>query len=319
MTVLLEFARRLRKHAILCGFVTFLCFMALCSSSFLTPGNLLTVLRQVSIQGIIALGMTCVMISGEIDLSVGSLLSLTSVVVVDLHDKIGPVGGIAVTMAVGIASGCVSGALVGYFGCNSLISSLGMLSILQGMTFFYTRGQEVEIRYPDKTWFRFFGREELLGVPVPVVIFGVLSLAFFILLRRSVYGRQLFAIGGNMLTGRYTGLSPERIRFSVFVLSGLMTAVGAVVLGSRVMGSQNQAGEGYELQVIAAVVLGGTSLLGGEGSILRTIVGVLIIGFIRNGLLLLGLAYYYQWLVTWIILVTAAWLELINKRGRLFA
>jgi ribose transport system permease protein len=200
-----------------------------------------------------------------------------------------------------------------------LISSLGMLSILQGMTFFYTRGQEVEIRYPDKTWFRFFGREELLGVPVPVVIFGVLSLAFFILLRRSVYGRQLFAIGGNMLTGRYTGLSPERIRFSVFVLSGLMTAVGAVVLGSRVMGSQNQAGEGYELQVIAAVVLGGTSLLGGEGSILRTIVGVLIIGFIRNGLLLLGLAYYYQWLVTWIILVTAAWLELINKRGRLFA
>jgi ribose transport system permease protein len=318
-TLLQVFAQSVRRRAIVWGFALFLCIIAVYSKSFLTERNLVTVLRQVSIQGIIALGMTYVMIAGEIDLSVGSLLSLTTVLVVDLHDKAGPIVAILIGLVVGIISGCITGLFVGLLKRNSLICSLGMLSILQGLTFLYTHGQDVEIRNPDRTWFKFFGREDLLGIPAPVVIFAILACILTVVLRRTVYGRQLFAIGGNSIAGRYTGMSPGWLKFSVFVLSGALTGVGAVVLASRVMGSQNQAGEGYELQVIAAVVLGGTSLLGGEGAISKTIIGVLILGFLRNALLLLGLPYYDQWVVTWLILVAAAWAEVVSKRNRLFA
>jgi ribose transport system permease protein len=309
----------LQRQPIFLVFLLFLIVLAFFSPRFLSWDNLITVLRQVSVEGVMALGMTFVLVVGEIDLSVGSLLSLTTVLVVNLHDRIGPVGAIGVAISVGILSGSLSGFLVGYLGLNSLIATLGMLSALQGLTLLYSGGQNVIVKDPNHTWFAVLGRGFIGGLPVPVILFFGFAILLSLILNRTVFGTLALAVGGNPVASRYSGIHARAIKFWAFVLSGAMTGVGAVMLGSRVMGSQNQVGQGYELQVIAAVVLGGTSLFGGSGSIWRTVIGVLILGFLRNGLLLVGLHYYDQWLVTWAVLIAAVWLDLASQRRRLFA
>lgn len=307
-----------RQQGILLAFLLFLIIVAFNSSSFLTPDNILQVLRQVSILGVMALGVTFVVICGRLDLSVGSMLSLTTVLVVSLHDQIGPGGAILVTLFAGVLAGCVNGFLVGVLKLNSLIVTLGMLSTLQGVTLLYTGGKNVSVANPDATWFAVFGRDYLFDIPVPVIIFLGGAAILGIVLQRTSYGRQVFAVGGNETASRYSGVHSARIIFSAYVLSGLTTAVAAVIMGSRVMGSQNNVGQGYELDVLAGIILGGTSLLGGSGSIFRTVVGIVILGFIENGLLLLGFPYYVQWLVTWGVIIGAVWLDVASKRGSVF-
>ncbi len=307
-----------RQQGILIAFVIFLVVVALNSDTFLTIGNVLQVLRQVSIVGTMALGVTFVVLSGRLDLSVGSMLSLTTVVVVGLHDKIGPGPAILVALLVGLLVGAVNGILIGYVRLNSLIVTLGMLSALQGVTLIYTGGKNVGIADPDATWFAIFGRGYFLDVPVPVWIFLGGALVLGVVLAKTAYGRQIYAVGGNEVASSASGINAKRIVFSAYVLSGLTVAVAAVILGSRVMGSQNNVGQGYELQVLAGIILGGTSLLGGSGTILKTVIGITILGFIKNGLLLLGFAYYVQWLVTWGVIIGAVWLDVASKRGSLF-
>ncbi|XWN28918.1 MAG: ABC transporter permease [Devosia sp.] len=308
----------LKRQGILIAFIVFLIGFSLVSERFASWDNVSTVFRQVSIIGAMALGVTVVVIGGNLDLSVGSMLSFATVMVVDLHDKIGPGPAMAVTLVATLAIGCVNGVLVGFLRLNSLIVTLGMLSAVQGLTLIYSGGQNVDVGDQEATWFAFFGRDFLFGIAVPVWIFLGLAVVFHIVLTRTTYGRRVFAVGGNTVAAAFSGIRQRRVVFSTYVISAFTTYCAAVILGSRVMGSQNNVGQGYELLVLAGVILGGTSLLGGSGSIIKTVIGVLILGFIQNGLLLLGYQYYAQWLVTWIVIILAVWLDVASKRGRLF-
>lgn len=313
------FLGTVQQQGILYAFLLFLAGVAIAYPTILSIGNILTVLQQVSIIGVMALGVTFVVIAGELDLSVGSMLSLTTVMVVNLHDQVGPGPAILITLGVAALIGSFNGFLVGYLRLNSLIVTLGMLSALQGLTLIYSGGNNVDIKNPNATWFAVFGRGFIAHLPVPMIIFLGLAVILGIVLHRTGYGRRVFAVGGNAVASAFSGVRSSRIIFSTYVLSGLATACAAVILGSRVMGSQNTVGQGYELQVLAAIILGGTSLLGGAGSMFKTVIGVLILGFIQNALLLLGFAYYVQWLVTWFVIIFAVWLDIASKRGRLFA
>jgi ribose transport system permease protein len=309
----------LSRQGILIAFVVFLIGFALFSDRFLTSSNMLSVLRAVSIIGVMAIGVTIVVIGGNLDLSVGSMLSFATVLVVDLHDKIGPGPAILTMMIATLALGAVNGLLVGFVGLNSLIVTLGMLSAIQGLILIYSGGQNVDISDQTGTWFAFFGRGTVFGISTPIVIFLVLAVIFHIVLTYTAYGRRVFTVGGNPTAAVFSGVRRKVIVFSTYLISAFTVSIAAIILGSRVMGSQNNVGQGYELQVLAAVILGGTSLLGGSGSIPRTVIGVLMLGFIQNGLLLMGYAYYAQWLVTWIVIILAVWLDLAGKRGRLLS
>lgn len=308
----------LGQQGILIAFTVFILVFGLISDRFLSGENVMTVIRQASIVGTIALGVTIVVIGGNLDLSVGSLLSFATVLVVDLHDKIGPAGAILVMFVCTLLVGSITGFLVGFLRLNSLIVTLGMLSAIQGVILIYTGGQNVDIVNQEGTWFAFFGRGFLFGVATPILIFILLAAILQIVLSRTAYGRQLFAVGGNPMAASFSGVRRGRVVFTTYLISAFATACAAIIMGSRVMGSQNNVGQGYELLVLAGVILGGTSLLGGSGSIYKTVIGVLILGFIQNGLLLMGYPYYAQWLVTWVVIILAVWLDVASKRGSLF-
>ena len=314
-----DIVRMLARQGILVAFVVALVAFSFASDRFMTADNVMTVVRQASIVGTIALGVTFVVIAGNLDLSVGSLLSFATVLVVDLHDKIGPGGAILVMFAATLAVGAINGLLVGFLRLNSLIVTLAMLSAIQGVTLIYTGGQNVDIANQDGTWFSVIGRGFFLGVAVPVLLFAALALVLEVVLRRTVFGRRVFAVGGNPTAAVFSGIRRNRLVLATYLISAFTTGCAALIMGSRVMGSQNNVGQGYELLVLAGVILGGTSLLGGSGSVLKTVVGVLILGFIQNGLLLVGLQFYAQYVVTWIIIILAVWLDIAAKRGRLLS
>ena len=310
--------RILARQGILIAFVFFLIGFSLFTDRFLSADNFMTVIRQASIIGTIALGVTIVVIGGNLDLSVGSLLSFCTVLVVDLHDKVGPLEAILIMFFFALVIGAINGFLIGYLKLNSLIVTLGMLSAIQGIILIYTGGQNVDIHNQDDTWFSFFGRDYVAGIAVPILMFFGLALIIEFVLKATAYGRKIFAVGGNPAAAVFSGIKKNQMVFSTYLLSAFTTACAALILGSRVMGSQNNVGQGYELLVLAGVILGGTSLLGGSGSITRTVIGVLILSFIQNGLLLLGYPYYAQWLVTWAVIILAVWLDIASTRGKVF-
>ena len=278
-------------------------------------------MRATAIIGVMALGVTVVVLSGNLDLSVGSMLSFGTVMVVDLHDKIGPGPAILVTLLCVLALGAVNGVLVGFLKLNSLIVTLGMLSTIQGLTLIYSGGKNVDINpaVQDTTWFRVFGRSSIAGVDMPIIIFFALAIVLGIIIAYTPYGRRVYAVGGNPTAAVFSGIRRNRVVFSTYLVSAFTVGIASIILGSRVMGSQNTVGQGYELLVLAGIILGGTSLLGGSGSILKTVIGVLILGFIQNGLLLMGYPFYAQWIVTWVVIILAVWLDVGAKRGRLLS
>ncbi|RTZ20873.1 ABC transporter permease [Vibrio penaeicida] len=306
------------KHGISVAFLLSIVVFSVFSERFLSTDNFMTVIRQASIIGTIALGVTIVVIGGNLDLSVGSLLSFSTVIVVDLHDKVGPSQAILFMFVFTLLIGAINGFLIGYLRLNSLIVTLGMLSAIQGIILVYTGGQNVDIANQEDTWFAFFGRGFIGPIAVPIIIFAVLAIVYELLLKKTSYGRKVFSLGGNPLATTYSGIRRSKLVFTTYILSALSTGVAALILGSRVMGSQNNVGQGYELLVLAGIILGGTSLLGGSGSIVKTVIGVLMLGFIQNGLLLMGYPYYAQWLVTWAVIILAVWLDVGSKRGSLF-
>lgn len=307
----------LRHGGLWLGFALFIAVVALNAPAFLTKGNLLDVLRQVSITGTIAFGVTFVVIAGRLDLSVGSGLTLLTIIVVDQNNHVGPLGAILLTLLAGLAIGVWNGFLVGWLRFNALIVTLAMLSLLQGLALWYSGGSNVNVADPG--WFAVFGRGTWLGVPVPVVVMLAAALLAAFLLQRTRFGRAVFAVGGNETAAEYSGISARGTVLLAYVLSGLATALGAVIMGSRVMGAQSTIGQGYELNVLAGIILGGTSLMGGAGGVWRTLWGVLMLGLIQNGLILMGFPIYVQWLVTWGVIIAAVWIDLAAKRGRVLA
>lgn len=309
----------LAKNGIYAAFVIFMIVFALANSRFIGIDNIFGVIRSSAILGVIALGVTFVVISGNLDLSVGSMMSFSTIVVLDLHDKIGPALGIPAMYAMTLCLGAFIGFLVGYLRLNSLIVTLGMLSAIHGLTLTYSGGQNMDIADKDGTWFDIFGQGAIAGIPVPIWIFIGLAALLALLLSKTPFGRKVYAVGGNGTAATFSGVRRARVVFTCYLISAFCVATAGLIQASRSMGSQNTVGQGMELEVLAAVILGGASLLGGSGTVFKTVIGVLILGFIQNGLLLMGLAFYAQYVVTWIIIILAVWLDIAAKRGRLWS
>lgn len=313
-----ETIRFLGKQGILAAFVIFMIVFALAEAKFISTDNVLSVIRSSAIIGVMALGVTFVVVSGNLDLSIGSMMSFSTIVVLDLHDKIGPVLAILAMFSLTLLLGALIGFLVGFLRLNSLIVTLGMLSAIHGLTLTYSGGKNMDIS--DKSsWFSFFGQDSVMGIPVPILIFALLAAVLGVILSKTPFGRKIYAVGGNGTAATFSGISRGKTVFCCYLISSFCVATAGLIQASRSLGSQNTVGQGLELEVLAAVILGGASLLGGAGTIAKTVVGVLMLGFIQNGLLLMGLQFYVQFVVTWVIIILAVWLDIAGKRGKLWS
>src|SRR5210317_1236778 len=307
------------RQGILIAFVVFMIGFSIANTRFIDPDNIMGVIRSSAILGVMALGVTFVVISGNLDLSVGSMMSFSTIVVLDLHDKIGPTMAIPAMFAMTLLLGAFIGFLVAYLKLNSLIVTLGMLSAIHGLTLTYSGGKNMDIADKEGTWFKVFGQGDVMGLPVPIIIFVVLAAALGLLLAKTPFGRSVYAVGGNGVAATFSGLRRPRVVFMCYIISSFCVATAGLLQASRSLGSQNTVGQGLELEVLAAVILGGASLLGGSGTVFKTVIGVLILGFIQNGLLLVGLQFYVQYVVTWVIIILAVWLDIAAKRGKLWS
>jgi len=303
-----------KRQGLVLAFILLLVIISFFAPRFLTYRNIMLVLTQVAIMGVMACGLTLMLIGGNFDLSIGSQLSLSTVIVVSLHDKIGPLPAIAIALVVGCGIGAINGYLVGFQKLTSLIVTLGMLPVVQALTLIYSGGTYSQIANPEAP-FSFIGRGSLWGIPMPFIIFAVTAVVFGVILQKTIFGRRLYAVGGNRVGSWFAGVRDDWVIFFTFVITGLTAAMGGIMMGSRLMSAQNYLGKDYELTVLSAVILGGTSLYGGSGGIFKTVIGVLILGFLANGFIHLGLPYYTQMLAQWVIIIAAVWLDVKGKKG----
>jgi len=296
-------------------FVILLVGLALTVSTeaFLTVANLTNVARQVSINGILAVGVTFVLLTAGVDLSLGSVVALCGVTCATFahpgeHAVIVP---IAVGLLTGAACGLINGVLVTRGGVAPFIVTLGMMAVARGLALIISGGRPVANLSDGFTALA----GDLLGVPIPVLCFAGVTVAAWFFLRDFRLGRHIYAVGGNEQAARAAGVPVERVKLFAYGLCGLLTGLAGVVLAARITTGQPNAGQAYELDAIAAVVIGGTSLAGGVGTIAGTLLGVLLIGVINNGLDLLGVSSYYQAVIKGVIIVGAVWLDRRQARS----
>lgn len=299
----------LQKLGPFIGLVVICVGLAFLSPDFLTVGNMMDVMRQVSINAIIAFGMTLVILLGGIDLSVGSILAVSSVlggiVMKSGHDAV-----LATLVAVlaGAFLGWVNGIVIAPGKVAPFIATLATMTLLRGVALVLSKGSPITGFSSD--FFSLLGGGYLLRlVPIPVVCMLVIFAAFWFVLKKTVFGRHVYATGGNAEAARLSGVKTDRVQIIVYTVSGAMAAVAGVILTSRLNSAQPTAGAGYELDAIAAVVLGGTSLAGGRGWIFGTLVGALLIGVLNNGLNLLGVSAFYQQVIKGAVILLAVLLD----------
>ncbi|WDD91265.1 ABC transporter permease [Burkholderia sp. FERM BP-3421] len=295
-------------------FVALCIVLAFASPYFLTWRNWSDILRQTSINGILAVGMTCVILTKGIDLSVGSVLALAGIV----SGLVAAAGyGLAAALAAGVGCGALLGALNGAtiarFNVPPFVATLGMLSVARGVTYIVNDGSPVA-NLPDG--YLALGVARLGPLGMPVLIFAAVALACWWVLRYTTYGRYLYAVGGNEKSARTSGIGVRKVVFSVYVVSGALAGLAGMILAARTTSALPQAGVSYELDAIAAVVIGGTSLSGGQGGVIGTLFGALLIGVINNGLNLLGVSSYYQQIAKGLIIVLAVLIDVARKQQR---
>ena len=297
----------LKNYGIVIAFGAVCGVLAILSPVFLTGINIINVVRQTSIYGIMAVGMTFVIITGGIDLSVGSLLAVSGAACAGmLRAGFSPFAAVLGTLAVGTLFGLINGVIINAGKITPFVVTLGMMSIARGITMIYTKG------YPISGFdagFRKIGGGDFLGIPVPIMMFVVSAAAAWVILTQTRLGRYTYAIGGNEETVRLSGINAPFFKTIIYGISGLTAAVSSLILTSRLNSAEPIAGTGYELDVIAAVVIGGTSLSGGRGAIWGTFVGALLIGVINNGMNLLGISAYFQLVVKGLIIIGAVLLD----------
>jgi ribose/xylose/arabinose/galactoside ABC-type transport system permease subunit len=299
---------------------TFAGLLALCSilwaatPHFLTVSNLLNVLEQTAINAIVAVGMTFVIISGGIDLSVGSILALSGIALGSaLQAGVAAPLAIALALAVGLACGLVNGALVTFGRLPPFIATLGMMSVARGAALMLAEGRPIS-GFGEE--FRLLATGRVLMVPAPALIAaGIYAVAHFVL-ANTVFGRAAYAIGGNEEAARLSGVHVRYHKTAIYGVAGLMSAAAAVILTARLNSAQPTAGTMYELDAIAATVIGGTSLLGGEGTIMGALIGALIMGVLRNGLNLLNVSSFIQQVVIGVVIIGAVLVDMSLKRHR---
>lgn len=270
------------------GFVALIVIFAIASPVFLTPENFANIGRQTTLVSIMAVGMSLVIISGEFDLSVGSVMALAGVVAALAMQRFGDVWlvGAVVALATGAAFGLINGLLTTVLSIPSFLVTLGSLSIARGLALLATGTRPVNIL--DESYYAIFGEGQLFGIPVPIIWTIVVAIAGIVLLHYSTFGRQIFATGGNTTAARYTGIDTRRVKTLCLIIAGTLAGLAALVLTARSHAARPDAGAGIELDVIAAVILGGAALAGGRGTIIGALIGSLMIGVLNNGLNLVG-------------------------------
>lgn len=265
---------------VICVFATIL------SPSFLSVTNLFNVFKQITVAGIVGCGMTFVILTGGIDLSVGSILGLSGVLASGVLASTGnTAAAVAVSLIVGVACGAVNGFFVSVCGIPPFISTLGMMTLLRGVILVYTKGSPIPIKVDS---YKFFGKGSIAGIPVPVIILIVVFLLAHYILTQTTYGRSVYAVGGNREAARLSGIRVKTSEFLVYTLNGLMCGMAGLILTARLGSAQSTSGTGIEMDAIAAVILGRTSLSGGVGFVLPTVVGAMIMGIIDNILTLMN-------------------------------
>jgi len=281
------------------------------SPNFFTPDNLLNILRQTSVNAIIAVGMTLVILTAGIDLSVGSILALTSAFAAAMVGADLPVLiAIPAALLAGAVLGGVSGAIIAKGKVQAFIATLVTMTALRGFTMVFTDGRPISTGFSETSdAFAVLGTGYWLGIPVPIWIMAlVFGLAWY-LLNHTRLGRYIYALGGNESATRLSGINVDRVKIAVYTLCGALSALAGLIVTSRLSSAQPTAGMGYELDAIAAVVVGGTSLMGGKGRIMGTLIGALIIGFLNNALNLLDVSSYYQMIAKAAVILLAVMVD----------
>ena len=287
------------------------------SPYFLTTNNLMGVFRSFSLVGIMSIGMMLVIITGGIDLSVGSVMGLSSLMTaLAFQHGLGPLPAVLAGLCAGLMVGAFNGVLITWIQLPPFIATLGTLSIGRGLMYIITKGVPLTPDVPDS--FTFIGQGYFGFVPVPVVIMLLLTVGFSILMRRTRFGRHVYATGGNEVAARLSGVRTHRVKFTVYALSGLIAALAGVVSFSRFVSAEPASGFGAELDVIAAAAIGGASLSGGVGSVEGAIIGAALAGIITNGVVLLNIDTYAQQAITGCVILIAVSIDIwrVRRKGR---
>ncbi len=313
------------KAGILVVFIIVCIFLAIMTKGlFLRPDNIINVVRQVSIHGVVAVGMTMIILFGLIDLSVGSIIAFSGILVAGLQVKWMKGENEWLMLIVSIAVAIAAGAAVGFFNgfvstkakIHPFIITLGTMSIFRGATMLIGNGRPIT---GTTQTFRYIGAGEIgkdwlpFVIPFPVIIFLACVAAAHFVLRKTAFGRSIYAIGGNPEAAYLSGIMVDRVKIATYTILGCLCGLSALILTSRLNSGQMTAGQGYEMDIIAGVVIGGTSMLGGEGGVLGTLLGVLLIGVIQNGMNLMGVQPYWQTIVKGAIIILAVLMDRLKR------
>jgi ribose transport system permease protein len=312
-----DFAWWWDRVGILMVLILLVVLMSIFAPNFNRVDNLLNIARSISVNAILAAGLTFVILTGGIDLSVGSIVAVSGVVAViaAIAGVPAPVA-VVIGMAVGGACGLVNGVLTAYLALAPFIVTLGTMTFLRGLAYTITNGQPIvssDLNFKD------LGNGYLLGIPVPVIAMVAVFLVAWFVLERTRYGRHVYAVGGNAQAARLAGVQVNRIILSVYVVAGICAGLAGVIFAARVISAQPTAGTGYELDAIAAVVLGGTSLVGGRGRIVGTLIGAVILGVLTTGLILLNVQFFSQLLIKGVVIILAVAIDSLKQRPELLS
>lgn len=289
-------------------------FLAFASPNFLTADNLFNIGSQTAVVAVIAIGMTLVIITAGIDLSVGSVAALSGVMGVQMMVDLGLPVPLAILGGTGVGALCglVNGLLVSTAGLNPFIATLGMLSVARGLVYIVSDAQAV---FGTPNSFRLLGQGVVAGgIPIPIIVILVVALAGFIVLSRTKLGRYSYAIGSNLEAARLSGIPVRRYLTMVYIITGALAGFGGMIASSRVASGQPNYGVGLELDVIAAAVIGGASLFGGQGTVIGTLIGAFLIALIRNGAVLLGVDIFYQQVIIGVVIWVAVFWDQYRRR-----
>jgi len=280
------------------------------NSNFLTANNLLNLLLQVTSNALIAFGMTFVILTGGIDLSVGSILALSSALTAGLLGSGMPVTlAILISLIMGCILGMMNGLLISYGKLAPFIVTLATMTIFRGATLVYTNGNPITKGLSDTFLFQFLGQGYIVGIPFPVIIMFIVFIVLYVLLHKTAFGKSVYAIGGNEKAAYISGVKLNKVKIIIYSISGMMASISGLIITSRLSSAQPTAGASYEMDAIAAVVLGGTSLSGGKGRILGTLIGALIIGVLNNGLNIIGVSAFWQQVVKGVVILIAVLID----------
>ncbi|OFL54379.1 ribose ABC transporter permease [Streptococcus sp. HMSC073F11] len=280
------------------------------NSNFLTANNLLNLLLQVTSNALIAFGMTFVILTGGIDLSVGSILALSSALTAGLLGSGMPVTlAILISLILGCILGMMNGLLISYGKLAPFIVTLATMTIFRGATLVYTNGNPITKGLSDTFLFQFLGQGYIVGIPFPVIIMFIVFIVLYVLLHKTAFGKSVYAIGGNKKAAYISGVKLNKVKIIIYSISGIMASISGLIITSRLSSAQPTAGASYEMDAIAAVVLGGTSLSGGKGRILGTLIGALIIGVLNNGLNIIGVSAFWQQVVKGVVILIAVLID----------